>query len=296
MQKIALHYLVCPLCKSSFSLAGESLICRHKHKFPIINDIPRFVAQSGSQSFGLEWTKFSSMQDQYRQNFLNYVTPVKPGFFKNKLILDLGCGMGRHTFWAAKFGAKHVFGIDNSDAVNAAYVNCRDLPNATIIQADIYHLPFKQVFDWSFSIGVLHHLPDPQAGFNALVRTVKPGGLVSVWVYGKRDNFSNVYIYETVRRLTTRLPLKLILAISYPLGLIVHLINKLSLPGFAYYRQFPLIVKINDVFDVLTAPRSRYYLKEQIVDWFKSAGLKKMKVDYLRKKSLIGHGQVASAS
>ena len=38
-------------------------------------------------------------------------------------------------------------------------------------------LPFAaESFDIAFSFGVLHHLPDPEAGFRNLVSLVKPGG------------------------------------------------------------------------------------------------------------------------
>jgi SAM-dependent methyltransferase len=56
------------------------------------------------------------------------------------------------------------------------------------VQADIYQLPFAQSFDYAFSIGVLHHLPDPRGGFRSLASKVKPGGHISAWVYGAENN------------------------------------------------------------------------------------------------------------
>ena len=105
----------------------------------------------------------------------DWIWPIEPAFFKDKLVLDAGCGIGRHAFFAAAYGAKEVIGIDLSDAVDTAFENVGHLPNAHIVQADIYDPPFRRAtaggdFDFIYSIGVLHHLPDPESGLRSLVR------------------------------------------------------------------------------------------------------------------------------
>ena len=111
---------------------------------------------------------YSELTDADRREFLDWIRPLEPADFEGRVVLDAGCGKGRHIFLAAKFKARTVVGVDLSNAVEAAYRNTRELPNVHVIQADIYHLPFAQPFDLAYSIGVLHHLPDPKAGFLAL--------------------------------------------------------------------------------------------------------------------------------
>src|SRR5208337_3717658 len=69
------------------------------------------------------------------------------------------CGMGRFADVATRWGA-HVVGIDLSLAAEVAARNLAGR-KATILQADVFHLPFvPESFDFIYSIGVLHHTPD----------------------------------------------------------------------------------------------------------------------------------------
>jgi len=54
---------------------------------------------------------------------------------------------------------------DLSEAVETAHEVLAGLPNAHVVQGDIHHPPFRLgaaggEFDFVYSIGVLHHLPD----------------------------------------------------------------------------------------------------------------------------------------
>lgn len=257
-----------------------------------------------ASSFGYEWKTFNKLFEVYRTNFLNYIDPIKEDFFQNKLVLDAGCGVGRHSYWAAKFGA-HVVAMDLSDAVEETYRNCRGL-NVDVVQADILNPPFGRIFDFVFSIGVLHHLPDPEKGFRSLMPRVKHGGTYAIWVYGKKNNFSNVYVYETLRLFTRPLPHKLLYYLCYIPAFFVQMfnyifiiLNKISLTKnvarhipFSYYVAFPFEVKVNDSFDVLATPKSTYWSKEEIEKWYNQVGIKNARVSYLRRKSLKAYGIV----
>ena len=44
------------------------------------------------------------------------------------------------------------------------------------------------LFDLVYCIGVLHHLKDPAAGFEAVLRHTRPGGRFHCWVYAEEGN------------------------------------------------------------------------------------------------------------
>ena len=137
------------------------------------------------------------------------------GVFSRKVVLEGGCGKGRHTQLAAQWGAREVIGIDLSEAVETAFAATRSLANAHIIQADIYRLPLARKFDYAFSVGVLHHLPDPRGGFLSLASKVKPGGHLSAWIYGAENNEWIVRLVNPVRqKITSRIDQRALLHLS----------------------------------------------------------------------------------
>lgn len=146
------------------------------------------------QSFGFQWSRFPEMACNFKENFLYYIYPIKPEFFKGKIGLDAGCGFGRHIYNAAHFGAEMV-GMDFSAAIDATYQNTKHFKNVHLIQADIYKIPFKNnIFDFIYSIGVLHHLSNPENGFRMLVPSIKPNGVFMVWVYSNKRRFSIFFL------------------------------------------------------------------------------------------------------
>src|SRR5690606_2947904 len=140
-----------------------------------------------------------------------------------------------------------------------------------------------------------------EGGFRVLSSFVKKGGVMLIWVYGRLHTGAAVYMYEPIRLVTRHLPKRLLVPLCHPFAAIVHGLNKISdffashpftahaatLIPFQYYRQFPYEVKLNDAFDVLATPKSRYYHMQTIKEWFERIRLKPT-LQYLRKKSIIG--------
>ena len=322
-----LEFLACPLCAADLTLAigtreGDDVMdgvlrcTRCGAETPVRAGVPRFteLQRTGdaatADAFGWEWKKYSFLDNRYRQQFLDWIRPVTPDFFRGKAVLEGGCGKGRHSALAAEFGARAVVSLDLSEAVDPAFRNTRHLPNAHIVQADLNHPPVKRVFDYAFSVGVLHHLPDPERGFHALVSRLRPGGRISAWVYGREGNGWVVHLVTPVReRVTSRLPHALLepvaAALTVPLWLSTRLLYRpahrrgLRLPYgeyLSYIAEFPFREQRSIVFDHLVAPIAYYLRRDEFAGWFERAGLDEVRIEPHNANSWRGFARVPDAA
>ncbi|MBI3327063.1 MAG: class I SAM-dependent methyltransferase, partial [Nitrospinae bacterium] len=258
--------------------------------------------------FSYEWMRYSGLADRYCKQFLDWIRPVGAEFFRDKLVLEGGCGKGRHTVLAAEFGARDVVALDLSKAVEVAYRNTRCYPNAHVVQADLNRPPLKRVFDYAFSIGVLHHLAAPERGFRALVSRVRPGGAISAWVYSREGNGWVVHLVSPVReRLTSRLPHWLLDPIAGLVTVPLYLAAKLlygptrgKLRGrrlpygdyLSYIADFPFREQQSIVFDHLVPPVSFYIRRQEFAGWFERMGLEDVRIEYHNANSWRGFGRI----
>jgi 2-polyprenyl-3-methyl-5-hydroxy-6-metoxy-1,4-benzoquinol methylase/Flp pilus assembly protein TadD len=103
-------------------------------------------------------------------------------------ILIAGCGTGSHSIDSAlRFPQAHILAIDIS-RTSLAYARRKSrelgLTNIAYGQADILKLAsLGRRFDVIETVGVLHHLADPAAGWRVLLSLLRPHGLMLVGLY-----------------------------------------------------------------------------------------------------------------
>ena len=151
--------LCCPACGGELELRAATEIasdghimsgkigCQHCETiFSIVRGVPRFAALAVEEnvdrtvdSFGYQWQRGNTVavDDKFSSAdlFLDFIAPVRPEYFKDKSVLDAGCGQARFAKNAQAFGAKLVVGVDLSESVNVAFENTRTLSNVLIVQA-----------------------------------------------------------------------------------------------------------------------------------------------------------------
>ena len=244
-------------------------------------------------SYSYQWRKFKQMFPEWEAVCRDSIRPLTPDFFRGRRGVDAGCGFGRSLYYAASWGAE-VIGVDLSEAVEAAYENTAHLAGAHIVQGDIFHLPVREgTMDFAYSIGVVHHLPDPGAGVRCISRLAKPGGAIFVWVYA-RGRGRQIPVLNAVRAVSTRLPLRwldrlcwvgaalqwLVWIVPYRLlsrwrflrGVTRHL-------PFTHYARYPFRVLHTDWVDGFSVPLQQYHRPDEVAAWFHAAGLRDVRID-----------------
>lgn len=314
------------------------LECKNNHVFPVVDYIPRMlpdafcslgrfldeykhflpvemiknrmegmevkkfrrVHRSTGESFGYEWLRYDVDLEEEDSEILLQDSQIPEEFFKGKVILDAGCGMGRYTRTAGGMGGE-IVGVDLSQSVVKAYLMTQNNPFAHIVQGNILKLPLREKqFDIVYSFGVLHHTPDARQGFLNLTKFLKKDGIISIWVYGtagkyhdfktnplredrqgytksnmaKRLHWFIVYIremlFKTVRLVTTRMYVPLLYLLCYPLAAVgkIPLLRYLTASVHNNWR-----VRLLENFDWFSPQYQSHHTKEEVSSWFKEAKL-----------------------
>jgi SAM-dependent methyltransferase len=290
-----LSVLRCLSCQGHLEDRGKDLACTACGRtYPQVNGVIRFVDQQHyAGSFGFQWqvharTQLDTNESNISEQAFRQRTGFRPEDLAGKLVLDVGCGMGRFADVATRWGAR-VVGVDLSLAAEVAAVNLSSR-DATILQADVFHLPFApESFDFIYSIGVLHHTPDCEAAFKVLPRFLKPGGRIAIWLYSKYHNWykmSDVY-----RKVTRRMPPRLLHTLCYgviPLYGVHRVLRKIPVIGrpssgvLAYaipmaFHEDPKW-RVLDTFDWYSPWYQSKHTYEEVFRWFEDCGLEDLRV------------------
>jgi SAM-dependent methyltransferase len=257
-----------------------------------VRGVVRFVdAHNYADSFGYQWQTFSKTQlrPEFSERNFQRKTGLRREDLNGKVVLDVGCGMGRFADVATLWGAT-VVGIDLSAAAEVAATNLVDR-NFVAFQADVFDLPFvARCFDCIYSVGVLHHTPDCEAAFKKLPQYLKPGGTIAVWLYSGYNNwyrFSDLY-----RKVTCRIPvqklhafLRIAVPVLYWIDRGVRLVPLVG-PSMAsaVSHLFPVNrnpdpeLRVLDTLDWYSPKYQSKHTYEQVFRWFERCGLENLTV------------------
>ena len=247
------------------------------------------------ESFGEEWLKFNSFsEDDIMTAGDQYFDIVDESIMgKEAIVLDAGCGSGRWTKYMAP-RVKIIEAIDPSKSVLTAQRINGPETNVRITQAEISNIPFRDnTFDFAICLGVLHHIPDTQKALNDIVKKIKKGGSLLMYIYYDLDNRGFLYkwifkLSNILRLIISRLPKTLkkivcdIIAISIYLPFILLTKTLLLLAGnkkwirkipLSYYSDKSLNIIRNDALDRFGTPLEQRFTKAEIRAMMYAAGL-----------------------
>lgn len=105
------------------------------------------------------------------------------------LILDAGCGEGIDLASVGLTPGCRAIGVELSPGgVRATAARIATVPRARLLRGNVLSLPFRSdTFDGAYSYGVVHHTVDAAAAVREIVRTLKPGGRLLIYVYEAFD-------------------------------------------------------------------------------------------------------------
>ena len=211
-------------------------------------------------------------QDRQRRRADYHLFWPANSFRESYSILVAGCGTSQAAKHAMRWPEASVTGIDFS----ATSVRCTEdlkgkyqLNNLSVRQLAIERVgELAASFDQIVCTGVLHHLPDPDAGLKALRDVLKPGGAMHVMVYAPYGRTGIYMLQEFCRRVgvqaTDQGIRDLIAALSalpdrHPLGNLL--------------REAPEFRQEAALADALLHPQDRAYSVPQLFEFLDRGGL-----------------------
>ena len=244
------------------------------------------------ERFDREWDAFREVGTaDHSEMFGQYFDLIPESELHGANVLDAGSGAGRWAVQVALRGG-HVTAVDIGESVYLAIENGRRY-GVRGVRADITALPFDDgSFDFVYSLGVLHHLEEPERGMAELVRVLRPGGRCLVYVYYALDGRGPVFraIFRAVdflRQLLSVAPQPLLTFAStliaalvyFPLARTSLIAQAVGLTGIAramplsFYARRSFRIMRNDSLDRFGTRIEKRFTRQQFLALIRDAGL-----------------------
>jgi len=242
------------------------------------------VGRRTIDDFGEQWLSFRENPGYYGSPDL-LADIFGPLFSIDKVaglrVAEIGSGTGRIVNMLLEADAAHVYAVEPSAAMAVLRDNtAARCDRVTCIETAGDRLPAGLDLDLAVSIGVLHHIPAPEAVMRAAYAALRPGGYLLAWLYGREGNEAYLRVVAPLRRVTTRIPHRALMDVSriacIALDAYIGLCRLAPLPMRAYMRdvlaKFPREVRVLTIYDQLNPAYAKYYTRQEAYDLFASAG------------------------
>lgn len=254
------------------------------------------VRDAGAETierFGRQWQAFQQSAGYFGSPDLlaDVLDPlVRLDEIRGRRVVEIGSGSGRIVNMLLAAGAGHVTAVEPAGEAfavlqrNVAHagdrVSCLNLPGD--------RLPSDPPFELAMSIGVLHHIPDPDPVVKAVHAALPVGGRFVIWVYGHEGNEWYLRLAEPLRRVTVRLPHWALTACSAgllgPLWLYMAACRVAPLPLRGYLRNhFGRLSPKNQlltIYDQLNPTYAKYYRRDEVTALLERNGFADVRVHH----------------
>jgi SAM-dependent methyltransferase len=227
------------------------------------------------EDFGEQWTRYEDNPGYYGSLalFADITGPLlSPSEVSGRRVAEIGSGTGRIVRMLAAAGATRIVAVEPSDSIGALKRNTADLADRVeYVHARGEELPGQEVFDLVFSIGVLHHVPDPRPIVARAFEALRPGGRMLVWLYGREGNGLYLALALPLRAVTRRLPHPVLATVCRlldpPLWGYMQLCKRVALPMHVYMNRH--LVHLSSrarrltIYDQLNPAWAKYYTETE---------------------------------
>ncbi len=239
------------------------------------------------KSFGQEWSTFTQegLSASEREEVFGKYFCLIDWNKKPSKALDMGCGSGRWDVLVAPLVGELVAADASREALKVARRNVQAL-NVSFIEATPDSLPYPDgYFDFIFSLGVLHHVPDTAGAIHSLANKLRLGGTLLLYLYYAFENrpawFRAVWkVTDLVRRFTSRLPFSLRYALSqiiaicvyWPLARTARYLPVSDSWPLKFYANRSFCFMRTDALDRFGTKLEKRFTQKQITEMLESAG------------------------
>jgi SAM-dependent methyltransferase len=245
--------------------------------------------QRTADAFATSWNNLPAGSVYTREQVADWFAPLTREDIRARRVLEMGCGNASLMVHVMEWEPARLDGIDLGASVDSARRNLARFPKErwSVEKADLVTFAGAG-HDVVYSIGVLHHLDDPHAGFEAVIRNTRPGGRFHCWVYAREGNAVVIALVDPLRLVASRLPWWLTkYGLATPLAIPYYAYAKLlrALPRWGWLRAAPLhdyslwiaerefTFFRHVAFDQLVTPRTVYIDRATLERWLGEPGI-----------------------
>lgn len=242
--------------------------------------------------FGNQWQIHGSLETDYwtsdelfRDHFENQIPPFRT--LREKVVVDIGSGSGRILKMLDRYQPKCLIGIEPSHGFKILKQNTRSLSNLKLYNQSAERFRLKAKADFAISLGVIHHIPNPDCALKNIYNNLADNGVFIMWVYGFENNQLYVLFQFLFRRLIRLVPDRILDKISFVVTYILD--AYLFLSKKLFLSKLPLTLYLNNlfskcgreqkkyiVFDQLNPVYAKYYRREELIALLRNAGFTKI--------------------